>query len=596
MAEGMLPPIVVELLAKAGEFKSELREAGHEVKHFETTTQKSMHGTAMVGKAALLGLGGAAIAVGGFSIEMADKFEVSHARLQAAIKTTGMDWGSYSGEIGENNKKMEELGFTNADTEDALAKMTVALGDPRKAMDQMGLAADLARLKGIDLSQAGLLVTKAMEGQTRPLRSLGIDLPIAAGGALKLKMAQDAVTVSQQKLNAFLAIHKDAVNANSKSHAAYVTALGHVHDAQQKLNEVQHASGGILDALHHKLADQASESAETFGGKIRTLKVQVEDLGAKLGMALIPKIEEAISVVMKVVTWFEKHTTAAKILGGVIATVLVVAIGTYIAGLIAAAAASLASAAAFLAPWLPLILVIGAVALAGYELVKHWHQIWGAIKEVVLGAWHFIRDDVIHPIEEAFGWVVHQIESHWKLILGILTGPIGLAVGFITSHFDQIVGFVTGLPSKIASAASGMWDGIKDAFKSAINWIIKGWNSLKFGVPSIDTHIPGIGKVGGGSVGVPQIPLLEHGGDILKTGLGIVGEKGPELLTLQAGAQVRPLSRASAGGGVGAGGGGVQTVIVPVYLDRQEIARVVAPVVRDVMIRDGRNLPNIGLA
>ena len=75
------------------------------------------------------------------------------------------------------------------------------------------------------------------------------------------------------------------------------------------------------------------------------------------------------------------------------------------------------------------------------------------------------------------------------------------------------------MPGRIAGAARGMFDGIWQAFRSAINMIVDGWNGLRFGIPEIDTHIPGIGKVGGGDFGVPQIPHLAQGGLITATGL-----------------------------------------------------------------------------
>ena len=55
----------------------------------------------------------------------------------------------------------------------------------------------------------------------------------------------------------------------------------------------------------------------------------------------------------------------------------------------------------------------------------------------------------------------------------------------IIRNLGKIVNFIKGMPGKIASAASGMWDGIKNAFKSAINWIINGWNNLEFSLPKI---------------------------------------------------------------------------------------------------------------
>jgi len=99
---------------------------------------------------------------------------------------------------------------------------------------------------------------------------------------------------------------------------------------------------------------------------------------------------------------------------------------------------------------------------------------------------------------------------------------------------------------KTALSFSGMFNGIAAAFKSAINAVIGGWNRLSFSLPSVDTHIPGIGRVGGWTIHTPDIPLLAQGGDVTSPGLAVVGERGPELLSLQRGARVTPLP---AGGG-----------------------------------------------
>ncbi|MGV7904050.1 hypothetical protein PJN93_30015, partial [Mycobacterium kansasii] len=59
------------------------------------------------------------------------------------------------------------------------------------------------------------------------------------------------------------------------------------------------------------------------------------------------------------------------------------------------------------------------------------------------------------------------------------------------------------------AAATGMWDGIRDAFKGAINWIIRAWNSIEFKIPGFK-----VGPVGydGFTLGVPDIPEFAQGG------------------------------------------------------------------------------------
>jgi len=72
-------------------------------------------------------------------------------------------------------------------------------------------------------------------------------------------------------------------------------------------------------------------------------------------------------------------------------------------------------------------------------------------------------------------------------------------------------------------------------------------------LPSVDTHIPGIGKVGGWTLNTPDIPLLAAGGIITRGGAAVVGERGPEMLTLPRGAAVQPLSLPSGAAGAAAG-------------------------------------------
>ena len=104
----------------------------------------------------------------------------------------------------------------------------------------------------------------------------------------------------------------------------------------------------------------------------------------------------------------------------------------------------------------------------------------------------------------------------------------------IKAVWTTIITFVTGIKAKIATAASGMWNGIKDSFKSVINYIINGWNKLQFKLPSFKgltvkgvTIIPAFE---GPSLGVPKIPVLLAKGGVIRptTGgtLATIGEAG----------------------------------------------------------------------
>jgi len=200
-----------------------------------------------------------------------------------------------------------------------------------------------------------------------------------------------------------------------------------------------------------------------------------------------------------------------------------------------------------------LIAVIVVIAVKTNWFQRLWHVAWGAITGAAKGAWTWIK-------------------KNWPLILGILTGPIGLAVLFVVKKWDGIVGFFSRLPGRIGRATRGLFDGVKNAFRSAVNFIIGGWNGLQFSIPSIDTHIPGVGKIGGASFGTPNIPYLAKGGHVLTGGWAMVGEQGPEAVHLGAGATVAPLTRGGMGGG---------RVVVEVLLPGEsDLLRVIRKMVR----------------
>lgn len=109
----------------------------------------------------------------------------------------------------------------------------------------------------------------------------------------------------------------------------------------------------------------------------------------------------------------------------------------------------------------------------------------------------------------AVGWVIDKLQALWDKANAVKDG--------IFTAFDAVVGFVSGLGERIANAASGMWDGIKSSFRSAINTIIGWWNNLSFSVPGID--VPLGPDVPGFTVNTPNIPYLAAGG-LIKGGRG----------------------------------------------------------------------------
>lgn len=114
-------------------------------------------------------------------------------------------------------------------------------------------------------------------------------------------------------------------------------------------------------------------------------------------------------------------------------------------------------------------------------------------------------------VDRTFHWIV----SHWKLLAGILLapviGPIALIIlnwrklwNTVRSIFNRMIG----LARRVASVFRRIW-----------------------------SHIPGQGVITGL---IHHIPFLQAGGHVTSPGISMVGERGPEMVMLPAGASVIP--------------------------------------------------------
>jgi hypothetical protein len=302
-------------------------------------------------------------------------------------------------------------------------------------------------------------------------------------------------------------------------------------------------------------AKRAADSIEgSTGHKIEAFKNRVHQ-------AFIEKCAQAIPYIEKITKWMTKNEAAVKpavaalVTFGAIVLVIQGAMKMWAgATLIYSAAQWVADDALAAFPLITIFLLI-MMMIGGFILLYNNCETFRNVVNTVFGF-------VLGVIKGVWNW----IQDNWQLLLAILTGPIGMAVLFITRHWDAIkhgaaavkdwivdrwnglVDFITGIPGRISSAASGMWNGIRDSFKEAINFIVRGWNNLSLHIPSVDTHIPGVGTVGGMTLDTPNIPYLATGGDITRAGMAMVGERGPELLSLPTGARVTPLGGGGAAG------------------------------------------------
>jgi hypothetical protein len=527
---------------------------------------------------AMIGVGGALAGVGAGLSVAGSKDKAAHEQLQASVDATGHSYEDYAGQIEAAIKHQEKFGDTANQTQDALRVLTQATGNPAKALQYLSTATDLAAAKHEDLTAAATTVGKVYNGNTKVLKEFGIQVTKtsavqkAAAAAVKTAAKDDAaVIVAKRKL-----IDLEQIDA-AKKHLTVAETI-RLRDAQQKVRDAtltaaeahkrlgaaQDAAkdaakkqGSVMTDLSARLHGQASAAADTFSGHIAAIKAHLEDSVATLGQKYGPALTAVGTAIGSV-------GAAAKIAQGVMGTFKKAQEGVAVAtdAVTASEDAAAVSEGLALGPILLIIAAIGLLILAAYEIYKHWKTIWADIKKIITDVWDWIKANwplllgiLLGPIAIAAAliathWraiknglqvVFNWIATTWQTITGYLTAPIATAVRVIVTTFSTVVTGIQGawgavvswiarLPGSIASLAAGMWHGVTDAFRSAINAVIDVWDSLHFtiggwtvGVGPVHVTLPTV------DVGLPSIPHLAQGG--LMTSSGLVYAHAGEVIT-----------------------------------------------------------------
>ena len=174
-----------------------------------------------------------------------------------------------------------------------------------------------------------------------------------------------------------------------------------------------------------------------------------------------------------------------------------------------------------------------------------WQGAWDAIKGIV-DTWGAFFSGVWEGIKNVFGsvgdWFGSVFASAWEMVKNAFSS----VVGFFQGIWDTIKNMFTSIGTTIA-------DGISGAFKSVINAVIKFAGGLinNF-IRGINWAIDKINNIPGVNISKLteiSLPMLAKGGIIRRGGDVIVGERGPEMLSLPRGAQVTPLPAGATSGG-----------------------------------------------
>jgi phage-related protein len=147
-----------------------------------------------------------------------------------------------------------------------------------------------------------------------------------------------------------------------------------------------------------------------------------------------------------------------------------------------------------------IILAIVALVAAFVILWTHsaafrdfWIGAWKDIQGAAMAAWHFLDNDVIHPIMSGIDAAVSFIKDHWQLLATILAtvllGPVAGLVVFLATHWQQVtadvskmvsdvIGFFTRLPGEMLTIGQNIVHGLVNGIMSMGSFLASSIESL----------------------------------------------------------------------------------------------------------------------
>ena len=327
---------------------------------------------------------------------------------------------------------------------------------------------------------------------------------------------------------------------------------GIIDDGGTALKEM----GAEAEASGLILSQDALDGANAFNDGLDTLKAKAQQAffssGAALAENLLPMLDTLVEKMSVALSWIASLDGETLTMIGTV--LLAVAAISPIAGIISKITGSIqlvTQAINFLIAN-PIVLLIAAIvalvvliATKGDEIQAILQKVDNFLQNVFATDWTKIFGPVLGNILNGF---FKNVKNIWDSIKRIFSGVIDFIRGVFTGDWERawkgVQDIFGGLFNGLVALAKAPLNGIIGLLNmaiGAINSLINGFNSIGFTMPK---------WLGGGSwhpniPNIPSIPFLAKGGTVL-SGSAIVGEAGPELLTVgPGGTRVQPLTNSS---------------------------------------------------
>ncbi len=464
-----------------------------------------------------------------------------------SLKDVAEETKEYQKIMGSLEVSSERAGYSAEETGEIFKELYGVLGDDQTA------ATTTANLQALGLSQERLKeVTNAAIGAWA---TYGDSIPIdGLAESINETIKAGTVTGTFADVLNWAALENEtfgvSLKENTKANEEWNKAVSEAETAEDYFNlALQNASTEAERAnlVMQMLADQGlTEAGEAWKENNKSLvennqaNAELQEQMAELGEKIMPIITSVIEKVAELLEWFNglDEDTQNIIL---LTIALVAALGPLTGALGGVSdAISLLIENPIVALIAAIIALVALIAVKGDEIqgvlqkvddfmqnifAKDWTEVFGPVLGNILNAFSANLKNIWDSIMLAMNGVIDFIrgvftgdwERAWKGLKEIFGGIVGSLVAVMKAPLNGIIALV-----------NGMIDGI--------NWVIRKVNSLSFTNPfsgeKVGFHFGEIGKV----------PYLAKGG-VLSQGSAVVGEAGPELLTMMGNrAIVQPLT------------------------------------------------------
>lgn len=455
----------------------------------------------------------------------------------------------------ESAMAMERLGLSLADEEGRMYSFREIMDQLRGSFTQINMPIDEydRRVEQLDKDLAdGVIKQKTYNKELEELNKQAF----GAEGAEKARAA--AMLGGTRAMSGLLAIANATEEDYNKLTAAIDNssqAFARTKDGVVPLNEALASGAEILATYEGSAEAMAATMQDNAAGQMEILKSQLQELAISLGDTIMPILRELIGYVQGFVDKLNGMDEGTKemIMKIILITAalgpLLVIVGKLVSGI-----GTLMSVIGGLSA--PIVAIIAVIAL----LVAAFVHLWNTNEEFrnnIIATWERIKsmfDQFGQGIVERLNSMGFEFENFSEVVSAIWDGLCAFLAPLFEQTFDTIadvldfaLNLLTGIFDFWAGLFTGnweqMWNGVVETFESIFYGVKNIFDDILGGIiGGINGAIDGVRTFSKGKIDLPNIKWMAEGG-VLTSGSAIVGEAGPEFVSVSNGqAMVQPLS------------------------------------------------------